>query len=443
MRSEKALSAIIALICSFAVGPTPASSQQFTKFDRDRARDMLQDIASDVRKHYYDPKFHGLNWEAKVQEAKEKISTAETLNLAFSQVAAALYSLNDSHTFFLPPPRPYRHDYGYQTQLVGDRCYVIRVRPHSDGEAKGVKAGDELLSVNGFVPARDNLWTIGYVFGVLRPQKSLRLTLRDTAGVQHEVEVLAKMKELKRVLNFATGETGGSDIWDAIRESENEERLMRIRSSEVKDDLLIVKFPNFMSSEGDIDSLVSRVRNHKALILDLRGNPGGSVEILKRFLGAMFDKEVKIGDRIGRDFNKPMMTKSHGGAFTGKVIVLVDSRSASAAELFARVVQIEKRGVVIGDHTSGSVMESRRYTYHIGQGTTMYFGASITDADIVMTDGKSLEHSGVSPDDVVLPTAADLASGRDPVLAHAAESVGIHISPQQAGAMFPYEWAKD
>ncbi|MGB9103638.1 MAG: hypothetical protein WCC59_02670, partial [Terriglobales bacterium] len=274
MQSTKPLAAIIALIGLFAAGPTPASAQRLSKFERERARDMLQDIASDVRKHYYDPKFHGFNWEAEVQEAKEKIRKAETLNLAFSQVAAALYSLNDSHTFFLPPPRPYRHDYGYQTQLVGDRCYVIRVRPHSDGEAKGVKAGDELLSVNGFVPARDNLWTIGYVFGVLRPQKSLRLTLRDTAGVQHEVEVLAKMKELKRVLNFATGETGGSDIWDAIRESENEERLMRIRSSEVKDDLLIVKFPNFMSSEGDIDSLVSRVRNHKALILDLRGNPG-------------------------------------------------------------------------------------------------------------------------------------------------------------------------
>lgn len=65
----------------------------------------------------------------------------------------------------------------------------------------------------------------------------------------------------------------------------------------------------------------------------------------------------------------------------------------------ARVLQIEKRGVVVGDRTAGAVMQSRLHPHALGLDRTLRFGISITNADVIMTDGKSLEKVGVTPDD--------------------------------------------
>ena len=88
-------------------------------------------------------------------------------------------------------------------------------------------------------------------------------------------------------------------------------------------------------------------------------------------------------------------------------------------------------------------MEARHYGHQLGTDTAVFFGESITLYNLIMSDGKSLEHSGVTPDEIVLPSAADLANNRDPVLAHAAEILGVKISPEDAGKRFPFEWPKD
>jgi len=59
-----------------------------------------------------------------------------------------------------------------------------------------------------------------------------------------------------------------------------------------------------------------------------------------------------------------------------------------------------------------------------------------------MADGKSLEHVGVTPDEKMLPSKEALLTGRDPVMAHAADIAGVALSPQKAAEMFPYEWPK-
>ena len=87
-------------------------------------------------------------------------------------------------------------------------------------------------------------------------------------------------------------------------------------------------------------------------------------------------------------------------------------------------------------------MESRVYDHQMGQDSVIPYATSITDADIVMSDGKSLEKTGVVPDEVILPAGADFASKRDPALARAAQLVGLQLTPEKAATLFPVEWKK-
>src|ERR1700674_594908 len=101
-------------------------------------------------------------------------------------------------------------------------------------------------------------------------------------------------------------------------------------------------------------------------------------------LGNVFLHDLKIADRVGRKELKPQLANARGGnTFTGKIIVLVDSGSASAWELFARVIQLEKRGQVIGDRTSGSVMEAKAHSCSQGADVKIFYSFSVTDADLI------------------------------------------------------------
>jgi carboxyl-terminal processing protease len=382
---------------------------------------MAQDVADDVAKHYYDRTLHGVDWDGKLRETREKIQKAKSSNLAFANIAAMLDSLGDSHTFFIPPRRSFLLDYGWRIQMIGERCLVTGVRPETDAATK-VRPGDEVLAVNDDRPARGNLVRIEYVLNVLRPQNKIEATIRSVGGEERQIEIIPKTFGLP------------ANPW-LFREEEHKRRQPHIVS--IDDDVLVVKILEFRFDEEEVNKLLDEARKHKWVILDLRGNPGGSEESLRLLVSKFFDHEVKIADAVSRNGTKPRIAKPDHRAFSGKLTVLVDSSSSSAAELFARVVQLEKRGIVIGDHTAGMVMEAEQHRLaHDG----IPFAASVTIANLIMSDGKSLEHVGVIPDELALPTVEDLANHRDPVLAHAAEIAGARLSPEDAAQLLPYQW---
>src|SRR4029453_10318608 len=120
--------------------------------------------------------------------------------------------------------RANRTEYGWQMQAIGDKVYVTAVKPDSDAATKGLKEGDEVYSIDGFAPLRENLWKINYMYRALRPRPGMRLVIIKPDGKEQQLDVLAKIQQGKKVTDLT-----GDDFWNVIRESESESRLHRHR----------------------------------------------------------------------------------------------------------------------------------------------------------------------------------------------------------------------
>jgi carboxyl-terminal processing protease len=430
---------VLAIALLILFGSISAFGQGLSANERETGLMMLHRVKDEIKKNYYDPNFQGVDLDALFKAQEEKLKQATSNGQMFGIIAQAMLGLNDSHTFFLPPRRAAHFDYGLRTAMIGDQCYIVAVKPGSDAESKGLKAGDIVHLFDGYKPTRANSFTLSYLYYSLRPVPTLNLTVQSPGEQPRKVEFNAAIRQDKKLLDLTSD--SGNDLFDLIREEQEYDRINAQRFQEYGDQLVIWKMPQFDMSKDEVDAAMAKLDKFKYLIIDLRGNGGGYVDTLLRIIGQLFDRDVKIGDIKQRKETKPFVAKTRGThIYHGKLTLLVDSNSASASELLARVVQLEKRGNILGDRTEGAVMRARHYSLQIGVDRIIPYGASITDADIIMTDGVSLERTGVTPDEVMLPTGADMRAESDPVLSYAASLAGVKLDPAQAGALFPIRW---
>ncbi len=414
---------------------TVSGQQKMDRITRGQVESMLQNVRKAIKEDYFDPNFKGMDIDARFRQAEERLKAVDSLSQAFGVIAQAVMDLDDSHTRFYPPSRSAIVDYGWRMKIFGDKTFITGVKENSDAQAKGLKVGDQVLRMNGFAPTRKDLWKMIYYYQVINPQTRIKMEIQRPDGSTASLEVEAKVTQLKTVINL----WNSIDFSDAVREgaklaNANRHHFRTVGGAQ------IWRMPDFAFEPAEVGSRVGEAKGKQAFILDLRGNPGGYVVTLEKVAGFFFENDTKIADYKARKPYKPQMAKSSGAdVFKGKVIVLLDSASGSAAEIFGRLMQIEKRGVVLGDVSAGAVMMSRGVGFDAGVGTVISYGLNLTRADVIMTDGKSIEHVGVLPDEIIIPTGEDLAKGRVPVLARALELAGIKVTPEEAGAYFPRE----
>ena len=177
------------------------------------------------------------------------------------------------------------------------------------------------------------------------------------------------------------------------------------------------------STTADVTCLVKKLEQEKiaGLILDLRGNPGGSLEEAIRFTG-LFIKAGPVVQALSSDNHLSIDSDTDSGVlYDGPLVVLVNRFSASAAEIAAAALQDYGRAVVVGDTSTfgkGTVQNLdplRPFIWPASPSATNDPGTlKITIRKFYRVTGASTQLRGVIPD-IILPdmlSYADVASER-------------------------------
>jgi len=159
---------------------------------------------------------------------------------------------------------------------------------------------------------------------------------------------------------------------------------------------------NFTSTTRDVRKLILDLTRDDidGLVVDLRGNGGGSLTEATSLTGLFIDEGpvVQVKDSLGKV--EVEVDPDPGVAYTGPLAVLVDRNSASASEIFAGAIQDYGRGIIIGEPTFGkgtvqTLIDLDRYV----PGENADLGRlRLTMAEFFRVSGGSTQLRGVEPD---------------------------------------------
>ena len=328
-------------------------------------------------------------------------------------INGVLTSLNDPHTTYLTPEdmKAGALDLNSTYQGIGasvsgrdGQVKIIAPFRESPAEAAGIKAGDAILEVDG---DKTDGWTDQQAVQRIRGAKGTNVTLKvkhtdgkvETITVQRgEIQIESVFSEPN--LEVIPGESG---------------KTLVDRTGKVANDIAYLNISQF--HEKTYDELKVKLKEidgkgYKGLILDLRRNPGGllssTVQVADEFLdGGTILSEKDAG-------GKTRTWTAHAGGLATKIptVILMDSSSASGAEVLAGALHDNNRAKIVGTRSfgKGTVNQLQPLTKCGDPGNC---GALYLSVGRWFTpNGDQIEGVGVKPD-VELPMTSDdyIASG--------------------------------
>ncbi|THF69107.1 S41 family peptidase [Deinococcus sp. Arct2-2] len=270
---------------------------------------------------------------------------------SYPVIEAEMTALDDEHTFFQTPEDfqefvasatgGNRRQFGVKLALLdGQQRVVLEVVPNSVAAGAGLLRGDVLTSIDGQP----------YTYDALRAARE--------AG--RPIALGVSTRGLERVVNLTSQESSTRDL----------PRLSYQASADGSQDVAVIRIPTFISGGGvaqGVHDLVgeARARGVRGIIVDLRGNGGGSLSECDGAVSAFVPSFTRVarsaegnsrtlvsrGARVEAGRTSGIVTNPQ--LWTGPLSVLVDGGSASCSEFFAFEIQNAARGPILGETTAG------------------------------------------------------------------------------------------
>lgn len=366
----------------------------------DRARVRMNTRVFDtvwdtVRRRYYDPNLHGVDWRAARETYRPQALAAADDRALYRALGEMLDLLDDDHAAAISPAQARREDQARTRRAVmgvmlaridADAWRIDAVRAGSPAEEAGIEVGWVLQTVDG------QSWGVDFDNEAGRPTT---LTFLDETGETRIVTVTPR--EMDPLPPFTV---------DASRPG-----------------VVVLRIEGFEAGLGRwLGDRLAEIPAETDVVIDLRGNPGGLLLEADAALSCFLPARQPWATRIARSGRPVTLTIMPGCGDLSEpaphdVALLVDEFSRSAAELTPAALQEAGRAVVVGEPTGGSVL--------ISQDTRLPDGGRLTlsRADYVTAGGVRLEKRGVTPDVIVERTLEDRRAGRDPMLDAALEAL--------------------
>jgi carboxyl-terminal processing protease len=320
--------------------------------------------------------------------------------LVYAAIDGMLSATGDPHTLFLSPSENTVADQqlngvqfsGIGAIVVPDRgsLQVLAPLPHSPASLAGMRAGDIVVEINGVPVSRlSGSDAIGRIHGPAG--STVRLTIERANRLPFTLLVkrahIPPITAYGRVLDHHLGY------------------------------LAILSFGNTTDREvGDALALL-QAQHVRGIVIDLRQNPGGYVDSAQEIASRFLSHGVVAYERGSDHHLRPLPLINNGPVVHLPLAVLVDSATASAAEITAGALQDSHRAVLVGTRTYGK--GSMQSVYSLADGSSI----RITDRLWLTPDKHSIQATGIRPD---IAVAGGASIGRDPQLLAAEQYLQGH-----------------